>query len=404
MKDSRYERACARFLEAVGAGVDAVLDVGYAELGHPIHLLDPGFKLIRSVGGEGLRDPRWLEYESAEACISEEQLIEIRKSGFLSRVWNSRKPTVATNEKEAYAVIAYDIRSGERLFGRLGVWARKPYDEGDIDIVYAMSKALTAEMGGGEKSALETGRDGSFFLESLLGGGSGNRAEIERLRKRCGLELSPPYRIRVVSARDGSGEAGTAPRFLARKIGPLMPDALCAVENGELIVLASRGDQKGEEKIPPFIRKNALFSGLSRRFDDLADASEAFRQARFALSFCSAEAREVDYELVAHRELLRACAAALPPLCRDFPPVARLEAHDAEFRTEYLRTLAAYLDRRCGMAETARALGVHYNTVKYRLRAMEELMGLRIEGLETILKTCVALLLRRDGERGDSAR
>lgn len=85
-------------------------------------------------------------------------------------------------------------------------------------------------------------------------------------------------------------------------------------------------------------------------------------------------------------------------------PVRELLAHDAEHRTDLARTLACYLDRFGDVAATARLLGVHPNTLRYRLRRLRELFGLDLDDLDTRLLAELGLraagLLPRPAERG----
>jgi DNA-binding PucR family transcriptional regulator len=57
-------------------------------------------------------------------------------------------------------------------------------------------------------------------------------------------------------------------------------------------------------------------------------------------------------------------------------PVAVLAAHDAEHHTDYLRTLAAWLDHPGEPSRAARALPVHPNTMRYRMARIADTAAL----------------------------
>ncbi|MEZ5101689.1 MAG: GAF domain-containing protein [Thermoleophilia bacterium] len=82
-------------------------------------------------------------------------------------------------------------------------------------------------------------------------------------------------------------------------------------------------------------------------------------------------------ELGPYRYLLRlgSDAAGRDPL-RD--AVSRLARYDAERSTSLLPTLAEYLARRGSITATSQALFVHANTLRQRLRRIEELTGLSL--------------------------
>ncbi|MGY1438595.1 PucR family transcriptional regulator [Streptomyces reniochalinae] len=60
-------------------------------------------------------------------------------------------------------------------------------------------------------------------------------------------------------------------------------------------------------------------------------------------------------------------------------PVRELLAHDAEHRTDLAPTLAAYLSRFGDVAGTARQLGIHPNTLRYRLRRLRTRFALDLD-------------------------
>jgi DNA-binding PucR family transcriptional regulator len=67
----------------------------------------------------------------------------------------------------------------------------------------------------------------------------------------------------------------------------------------------------------------------------------------------------------------------------------------ADIRREHLATLRALLDHG-GVNEAAAALGVHRNTIAYRVRRIEALTGWRLSDPEIRLPLAVALRLVQD--------
>lgn len=60
-------------------------------------------------------------------------------------------------------------------------------------------------------------------------------------------------------------------------------------------------------------------------------------------------------------------------------PVAELRRHDATQSTQYVATLHAWLTAQGDLAQAGEALGVHENTVRYRLRKMAEVTTLDLD-------------------------
>ncbi len=68
--------------------------------------------------------------------------------------------------------------------------------------------------------------------------------------------------------------------------------------------------------------------------------------------------------------------------------------YDRKHRTGLVRTLEVYLRTKCGLAETASRLFIHVNTLKYRLRRIEEISGMDLSDPEDLLNLNVAIRVK----------
>ncbi|MEW1909683.1 helix-turn-helix domain-containing protein [Kitasatospora sp. NPDC085895] len=75
------------------------------------------------------------------------------------------------------------------------------------------------------------------------------------------------------------------------------------------------------------------------------------------------------------------------------PAVDAMLAHDREHRTEYARSVAAWLDAVGSVAAAAERVGVHPNTLKYRLRRAGQLFGLDLDHPDDRLSAWLQLRL-----------
>jgi hypothetical protein len=113
--------------------------------------------------------------------------------------------------------------------------------------------------------------------------------------------------------------------------------------------------------------------GVSPPYDDLRLTSQALRLARIAMRGALDRRRVV----VFGRDPLSAAAASAPDI---MPRVARsvlggLDGLPPEDRALLLDTFGAWLDCDGSASEAAKRLYVHPNTVRYRLRRLEERTG-----------------------------
>ncbi|GAA0602907.1 hypothetical protein GCM10009547_00490 [Sporichthya brevicatena] len=75
--------------------------------------------------------------------------------------------------------------------------------------------------------------------------------------------------------------------------------------------------------------------------------------------------------------LIRSIAAERPELLGG--PVATLRRMDSAGRSDYIRSLRAFFDHAGDVPKAAEALLLHPNTLRYRLRRMQELTGLDLK-------------------------
>ncbi|HUZ56971.1 MAG TPA: PucR family transcriptional regulator ligand-binding domain-containing protein [Streptosporangiaceae bacterium] len=73
-------------------------------------------------------------------------------------------------------------------------------------------------------------------------------------------------------------------------------------------------------------------------------------------------------------------------------------------RTDLLRTLAVLLDTQINVAESARLLHYHYNTMRYRVGKLERLLGEFVDDAQAVLRVGVAMQILRMHEISDDAR
>ncbi len=72
-------------------------------------------------------------------------------------------------------------------------------------------------------------------------------------------------------------------------------------------------------------------------------------------------------------------------------PVAELRRHDEANATEYVVTLQAWLEAQGDPAEAGERLGIHENTVRYRLRKMAEIANLQLDDAKKRLAMMIEL-------------
>ncbi len=292
---------------------------------------------------------------------------------------------------------------GERLRGRTaavpaGVTAEVPIASGDdrlgavlllgpdepgsdaLEFLHVAAVACLTEVAV-EEARLEVEQNlrGSF-LEELRGREDLDPDDVLRRAARLGCDLS---RGAVALCAELSSErprhvvatiAGEHPGALAQHMegpGAGRVYALLPGEDGAATLEAAR-------RLAARLQRHGTV-GVSSFYTDVADLGRAIQEAELVLDVLRRSDVPIaeDIGTGTYRLLFRVLASH-PEEVRSFydDTVAPLVAYDAQYATDLVGTLSAYLERNCNMNATAAAIYAHRHTVAYRLERVKELTGL----------------------------
>jgi hypothetical protein len=320
-------------------------------------------------------------------------------AGFLRRAVALEGPRGSALAVHAPVDVADAAAAVAAYHGRRTVALRSPLPAGAGP---AGNLVLLGERPATELERVVVGRIAAFLALELARDDELRRARDTAGRAEALPPAGPPWVVLVARQRppgdDASGEARERARRELRLLAParrmsLRGDAdsielraVIAVEpdDPEATVIASR--------VAASLRRPVA---LSRPFSQPLERPAAEAQARTTL-----EAVETLSQPPVVARAGRLAAYRLLGNLHNVPDGARLArsllepllAGRADVRREHLATLRAVLDQP-GLAEAAAALGVHRNTVAYRVRRIEALTGWRLADPELRLPLAVALRL-----------
>jgi hypothetical protein len=279
-----------------------------------------------------------------------------------------------------------------------------------------------------ERARLDAARAGDQKLaEAIVGmlgsGGEGAApAEVASLMRAAGL---PPDGRYVVIALAAEADRMTGPNagrwrgdLAAELVLPLAPGAVAAPLGEEIILLVPAPEGTGPEDTAPEdpahllaarIRDadpvvaadrsrirvtagvSALAAGVTALGGALQEASSARRLA--ALRGPAAVAVVTSDEVASHELLLATVPASVLRSFRE-RLLSPLLAYDDRHRAELLPTLREFLACSGSWNACAAAMHVHVNTVRYRIRRIEELTGRDLSRLDDQVDFFLALQIR----------
>src|SRR4051812_5989531 len=216
------------------------------------------------------------------------------------------------------------------------------------------------------------------FLEELRGRDDLDPDEVLRRAARLGCDLS---RGAVALCAELSSDR---PRHVVATIAGEHPGALAQHMEGagRVYALLPGGDAAdtlaAARRLAARLQRHGTV-GVSSFYADVADLGRAIQEAELVLDVLRRSDVPIDEDIgTGTYRLLFRVLASHPEEVRSFyeDTVAPLVAYDAQYSTDLVGTLSAYLERNCNMNATASAIYAHRHTVAYRLERVKELSGL----------------------------
>lgn len=330
-------------LEMVGAvlagdGLERVAEIAAAHAGTPVAVIVPRL---------GAPVEAWAPYERYVA----------------------RRLAGGRAERPAEVVAEVPIVSGGQELGAVLMLGRGTPDAGEylhVAAVAALTEVAVAEA----RDETEQSLRGSF-LEELLARDDLDPADVVRRALRLGCDLSAG----AVGLCADPGER--APGRLLAAISGERPGAL-AQTVGERVYALLPGSLEDARAVASGLGRQALV-GVSSHYSDPGDVRRALEEAELVLGVIAAGGGPPQNGIGAgtYRLLFRVLASH-PEEVRSFyeDTLAPLVRYDAQYSTDLVGTLEAYLSQNCNMNATAAAIHAHRHTVSYRLERVRELSGL----------------------------
>ena len=275
------------------------------------------------------------------------------------------------------------VRSGRELMGSLWIACSKPLVEPERTALADGARTVALHLLRSRASAdLERQVESELVLR-LLNGSADAAASATRL----GLPQGPTRVIALQAFTGSDRDAGLLLAFERATTGfgwsrpgrsALAGNTVYTLLPGEDAMAARQWVAGVRAALPD---RFTVFAGISKTAE-VTDLPAARHEADECLALH--EIKPPTSEPPAYDEswdeilLQRLRTAARSGRTPDRGPVAELRRHDAVHSTDYVCTLQAWLEALGDPAEAGNRLGIHENTVRYRLRKMGEITDLQL--------------------------
>jgi PucR family transcriptional regulator, purine catabolism regulatory protein len=313
-------------------------------------------------------------------------------------------------DRDSTASVRQPIRAGDQDYGAVVVHVGPTGL--DADAVIAMERTamgLAVRLAQATAVAEAEERFAAVSLEELISGHSGTAHDIAERAATFGWNLNRPRAVLLASVdppEQGPIPASALGTIAAAARATLGRDAIVWTRSATIAALiAPETDDASErrriaerlrEELDSRLRSVNVSIGVGRRAStpqllprSFAEASRAVEVGRWA------KGRHVT-EIFDQLGLERLLAATPTDDLAEFvqQAIGALVRHDRANDTDLLDTLAVWLETR-NMAEAARRMYVHYNTLKNRLDRIEAIIGPIISDAAHALECEVAIYVAR---------
>jgi sugar diacid utilization regulator len=270
------------------------------------------------------------------------------------------------------------IASGDEQLGAVLLLGEVEPAPDALEFLHVAAVACLTEVAVEEaRMEVEQNLRGSF-LEELRGRDDLDPGDVQRRAARLGCDLS---RGAVALCAELSSDR---PRHVVATIAGEHPGALAQHMEGcgRVYALLPGADASATlaaaRRVATRLQRYGTV-GVSSFYGEVADLGRALAEAELVLDVLRRSDVPIDEDIgTGTYRLLFRVLASHPEEVRSFyeDTVAPLVAYDAQYSTDLVGTLSAYLERNCNMNATASAIYAHRHTVAYRLERVKELSGL----------------------------
>ncbi len=381
-----------------GGGFPELAEMLADQVGHSISIENDRFEAIANKNIAEVDSARRYTIEHGR---TNPQLIAALEVEYLPKIRESLRPVqlpvMPELGLEMERLLAPIVVHGE-IYGYIwiiaDVHALSPIDMMAIEIGATVAALLMLYQE--SLQTAEASLKGSFMAQ-LIEGDGGRQTILSDQSLRYGVDLRLPYRMLLVSIRNGQPPTSTrAYRIINQVLAQCEAQAVAAQFAGQVAIL-SQADQDPQALARALIEgmEGGVAIAISSAMTGADKVGDAHQQCNEALDIAQRvnSARRVHHfdDLGYIHTLYHAGPASLS----QNPQVPVLRELLKERQADLFNTLETYLDAGGNSVQTAETLHIHRSTLNYRLARIKDVCDVDLSSASTRLNLQIALKLMR---------
>ena len=384
-------------LMANGASMSTLLQEATKEYDNPFVVFDSNFSLVsHSV-------PPTLDLPQAQSVVNNKYanvdvLQKLADEGTMDTLQHSSRPTLV-KLPNGYEKLVVNLFDNMECVGLIGFYNYiRNFEESDYDMVYYVAKLVKTYFHRNScASSVWTPYD-YIFNYLLTNEGTLNPKIINDLD----VSFPPSMRIMTISFMNSVQIQDVTLKFIESSIQKMLPKSHSYIHFQNVIFLCRSAslepdqNEKFFEWLGDFLSKYHLFAGISNSFSELSEFKGAYDEALSAASIGSSlDYKEpyffyVDYT-VFHMLRLFSKENDIKKFCH--PAFKTLREYDQKYNTKYAECLLVYLKYNGNLTECANYFSIHYNSIKYRMKVIQDVCGIDLHDINTFIHLYISYMI-----------
>ena len=368
-----------------GSSLQAIVDEARTMLSNPLIIADKGCKVLCYSGLSDMEEgSAWKEIiKSGYYPPSYFSLLSGKNSdnGKLYMLYNLEEPVLLDDPGSGQKILIFRIGLAAMPLGfAILIENRFPVSENDRKLFVTFCKIAATELRANASSLDIKKRTYEYIIAEILDG----RLYGDQLRQQLIAVNIEPKRSRClfVVEKDGSGNMNY--EYIRDSLESMLHKCKCFIYNNRIAMLFDLSGSflltdEERSKMKKFLIDNSLICGGSSKFNSMSNLPSAYSQAVTASRIGKQmEGRGPIYYLWEYVTYHMCDLLHNDYNIMDFlnPMLLSIIRYDKDNNTNFMQTLRAYLKSGRNPVKTAAKLGIHRNSVDYRLKRMSELFYL----------------------------
>lgn len=376
---TRYFRWSDSLYEAIARNSDLqdLIDLTAPLLNQPMYFADSSWKMVAYWGGDmEYVNPTW-SYQMKYAYLPYHVYQDIIDADDMA-IYHESPEAVICKCRPGFGSLPFvskAIRKDGKHYGNFFVISLyRELDARDLNVAEHLGNVVsTALYGGSDFLETSTLYSSHFIIDSIEGNLASDALMADQLHA-LGWSLSGDYALALI---DMKSDERAIVNHMTMKINEMSYDVNCFVYKCAIVAVFNDFRKMRdliEERFRNFACSYNAIVSIADPFERFEDIRNAYEQAKYTLQ--NVKGKGVERGLVTFADCF---LDYLAQRSADMAPakllVQILLRHDAEFKTDYCRTLYEWLLNERSVVETASVLFIHRNTLKNRLSSIEKLLG-----------------------------